>query len=274
MTRQDVRIFVIDDEQGFCRLISDVLTGEGYAALPFTDARQALDAFRADPADLIVTDIKMPGMDGIRFMEALRELDPEVPVIVVTGFATTDIAIDALRLGAMNFLRKPFRTSELVAVVTKAVRVKKILRRKRDALERIEPRQSLEIAAELQLIEPTIHCLLESVRAIRRIPPRVELDIAAALSEALANAVLHGSRSDPAKKVRIAAEVGAHEALFRIRDEGPGFDHARSGEPPAAEPVAEPAGDSGRGLMLMRHYMDEVRHIGAGNVVELVKKLD
>lgn len=270
MARQDVCIHVVDDELGFCRLISDVLTGEGYVARSFTSAVEALAAFRVEPADLVVTDVKMPDMDGIRFLEGLRESDPEVPVIVVTGFATTDIAVDALRLGAFNFLRKPFRTQELVAVVNKAVRVKKILRRKREALARIEPRQSLEIPAELPLIEPTIHCLLESVRALRRLPPREELDVAAALSECLANAILHGSGNDPAKRVRISAEIGARDLVFRIRDEGPGFDHAAH----ADAGTRDLPGQSGRGLLLMRHYMDEVRHVGAGNVVELVKRID
>jgi serine/threonine-protein kinase RsbW len=90
-----------------------------------------------------------------------------------------------------------------------------------------------------------------------------------AVEEALVNAIKHGNRSDPCKKVRIDYEVGAEEVRIRIEDEGPGFDPGSVPDPTQPEYLERPCG---RGLMLMRHYMSRVHFSGRGNCVEMLKR--
>ncbi len=268
--RKEIQILIVDDEPGMTRLLSDILTDAGYTARPHNNPVEAVEAFRVAPADLVLTDIKMPGMDGIEFFRRIRERDPRVPVIVITGYATAEIAIDALKLGAMNFVRKPFDVEEIVTVVGKAVRAAKLVWRKRGSLERLAPRTALEIDSDLELIPPSVECLLETAAASRTLTRAEEIDCAAALSEGIANAMRHGNKLDPAKKVRIWVEVEGDTVLFRIRDEGDGFDLSSVPDPTTPEALLRPCG---RGIFLMRHYMDEVRYLADGSVLELVKRL-
>jgi putative two-component system response regulator len=115
------RVLCVDDEPDILRLTTRLLERMGLISWTAPDPVAALAMFDADRFDLIITDIRMPGMDGHAFLAAIRERDPQVPVIVATGHASLDNAIRALRDGASGMLIKPFTADEFTAEVTSAL---------------------------------------------------------------------------------------------------------------------------------------------------------
>jgi len=115
------RVLCVDDEPDILRLTTRLLERMGLVSWTAPNPAAALALFDAEPFDLIITDIRMPGMDGHAFLAAIRERDQQVPVIVATGHASLDNAIRALRDGASGMLIKPFTADEFAAEVTSAL---------------------------------------------------------------------------------------------------------------------------------------------------------
>lgn len=107
------KILIIDDEDSIRQLCSAVLTSEDYSVKSASNGVEALKIVGSEPFDLILTDIKMPGMNGLQFIISVREVDAEIPIVVVTGHGTVEIAIESLKLGVQGFLMKPFTIKEL-----------------------------------------------------------------------------------------------------------------------------------------------------------------
>ena len=110
------RIMLIDNEEGLCRMMEAVLKDQGYLVKSFTRPVQAIAEFSAGDYDLIISDIKMPEMDGLEVLQHVRNRDPEVPIIMITAYATVEMSIQALRRGAYDMLTKPFEPDELIGI--------------------------------------------------------------------------------------------------------------------------------------------------------------
>jgi len=126
------RIMLIDDEEGLCRMMEAVLIDSGYAVQAFTRSFEAVEAFRPEQWDLVVSDIKMPGMDGLEVLERIKEKSPAVPVIMITAYATVEMSIQALRKGAYDMLTKPFEPEELLYRVKNALKQTQLLEENRE----------------------------------------------------------------------------------------------------------------------------------------------
>ena len=117
----NARIMLVDNEEGLCRMMEAVLTDCDYAVKSYTRPVQAVADFKAGDYDLIITDIKMPEMDGLEVLQHIRNRDPEIPVIIITAYATVEMSIQALRTGAYDMLTKPFEPDELIYRVKNAL---------------------------------------------------------------------------------------------------------------------------------------------------------
>ncbi len=115
------RVLIVDDEPSMRELLAIVLGREGYEVLAADCGGEALRLIRQQPIDLLISDIRMPDMSGVDVLRAAKDADPEVPGIVMTAFASTDTAVEALRLGASDYLTKPFDVDELKIVVRNAL---------------------------------------------------------------------------------------------------------------------------------------------------------
>jgi DNA-binding NtrC family response regulator len=123
------RILIVDDEKDMLALLRRMITEErDYEVVTEHDPLKALERFQADPAELVLTDLKMPGMDGIRLLEAVKKLSPKTAVIVLTAFATIENAVEATRKGAFDYITKPFRQERLLLTVDKAVQWQQMVR--------------------------------------------------------------------------------------------------------------------------------------------------
>ncbi len=126
------RILLIDDEEGLCRMMEAVLLDQGYQVKGYTRSYQAVEEFVAGDWDLVICDIKMPVMDGIEVLETLKNKAPELPVIMITAYATVDMSIQALRKGAYDMLTKPFEPEELIYRVKNALKHTRLLEENRE----------------------------------------------------------------------------------------------------------------------------------------------
>lgn len=111
------RILIIDDEKIVCDRLSMELERSGFEVEAYTESGQALQRISAQPFDLVITDIKMRGPNGIEVMNFVKENHPSTRVIVITGFATVETAREALKGGAVDFIPKPFKMSQLRELV-------------------------------------------------------------------------------------------------------------------------------------------------------------
>jgi DNA-binding NtrC family response regulator len=121
MTGRRGRLMVIDDEEDLREMLEFLLSREGFEVVTVDSGMAALALARERTFDLAITDLKMPGMNGIETLTALKALDPSVQVIIATGYATEQAAAECIRRGAYAYLRKPFELAELRAVVDRAL---------------------------------------------------------------------------------------------------------------------------------------------------------
>ncbi len=108
MSEQAHKILVVDDEQNMRVALFEALSRNGHEVAVAENGRMALEMIARQPPELVITDIKMPGMDGLELLRQIKALRPELPVVIMTGFATVDTAVEAMKQGAFDYLLKPF----------------------------------------------------------------------------------------------------------------------------------------------------------------------
>lgn len=115
------RVLVVDDEETIRELLSKTLALAEYEVDVAADGRTAVDRMRLIPYDLLITDLRMPGIDGLTVVREARRLKADLPVIIVTGYSTEASAIEAINLGVQGYLTKPFRVPRVLAAAAKAL---------------------------------------------------------------------------------------------------------------------------------------------------------
>ena len=145
------RILVIDDEEGIRAGCRRVLEPEGYIVETAASGREGLEKFRQHPADLVLIDVVMPDMRGVDLLGPLREIDPDTVCIIITGYATVELAVQAIKAGAYDFLSKPFTADVLLMTVRKGLEhrrltleAKRLAALEREAAELARAKEELE----------------------------------------------------------------------------------------------------------------------------------
>src|SRR6476646_6400605 len=140
-SRTTGRILIVDDELVVRDSLGKWFTSEGYTARPVGGAREALEVIQQTEFDIALIDIKMPGMDGMELQARLREADPDLTVIIMTGYASVDTAVQALKRGAYDYIPKPVDPDERSHLVANALDHKRVRR------EVVRLREDLQDAA-------------------------------------------------------------------------------------------------------------------------------
>src|SRR5258705_7202427 len=120
------KILVVDDEQSMAQFMAIVLRKEGYQVSTVQNGRDALDKVKAEAFDVVITDIRMPGMDGIQLLQGIKKHDPGLPVVIMTAYASQQSAIDAVNQGAFQYLIKNAKNDEIKLVVRNALEMRKV----------------------------------------------------------------------------------------------------------------------------------------------------
>ena len=115
------KVLVVDDEEWMRDACEQILRPEGLEVMTAADGQTGLEMARRHAPDLVLADLKMPGMDGIAYLQSVKAFDPEVAAIVITGYATLETAVEAMKAGAYDFLAKPFKPADLRAVVRRGL---------------------------------------------------------------------------------------------------------------------------------------------------------
>jgi len=164
------RVLIVDDDDAVRDVISVILREEGYDCVVATGAQMALDLVAAQDTPLVISDMKMPGSDGLWLLEHLRESHPDTAVIMLTGYGDTEAAVDCLRRGAVDYLLKPPKVTDLIRAIERALAKRRIeLARKRyqRKLERKVRDRTAELRTALKDIASTYqNTLLALVAAL------------------------------------------------------------------------------------------------------------
>ena len=287
-------VLVVDDDPVSRNLAARLL--EKLADMHVSHAADGADALASvsdHVPDLVLTDMKMPNVDGLTLVRRLRKEHPHLPVILMTSFGSDEIAAQALHSGAASFVNKAHLARDLRQIVLEVLDVAGAERRHREALVTLRRAES-EFCLENDpaLLTPLIGHLLQNLSRLNLVDESRRLSIGIALQEALTNAMFHGNlevssdlrrngcrefyelaeqRRNEApyrqRRVFVKVEETWEQATYTIRDEGRGFD-PRAVPNPVEERHLER--ESGRGLFLIRMFMDEVRHNPQGNEITLV----
>ena len=121
------KILVVDDERIICAGCEKILGEAGYQVKTTLSARKALEMLKEESFDIVITDIKMPELSGIELLEIVRKEYPEITVIVITGYSTVETAVEAMKLGAFDYLPKPFTSDQVILVIKKAIERKNLI---------------------------------------------------------------------------------------------------------------------------------------------------
>ncbi|MBI5491336.1 MAG: response regulator [Deltaproteobacteria bacterium] len=113
-------VMVIDDDDSVREVVTEILSRKGWQVDAFNNAEAGIAALGKRPYDVVLADINMPGLSGMSFLTLAKEAAPEVPVVMVTGYPSIDLAVEAMKVGAVDFLAKPFKAEELEIIVRKA----------------------------------------------------------------------------------------------------------------------------------------------------------
>lgn len=160
-------ILVVDDERDMLLLIERIISEEtGHKVVTVADPAEALELVKSGAFDMVITDLKMPGMDGIRLLEEIRAIDPAISVVVMTAFGTIETAVEATRKGACDFITKPFRRERILVTIENVMSFQSVSRENRvlrEALGRQKGFASLlgsspvmrEIFARIRQVAPT-----------------------------------------------------------------------------------------------------------------------
>jgi diguanylate cyclase (GGDEF)-like protein/PAS domain S-box-containing protein len=291
-----VRVLVVDDNP-IDRLRAGRLVEQDTqcCAIHASDGAEALERLGDSDIAMVLTDLQMAGMDGLELVRTIRKEHSQIPVILMTAHGSEDVAMEALRLGATDYVPKHRLSQELHAILARALRTTIAGRRRRRCLQSLVERQSqFELGNDVDLLPPLLEFLQDEMIQLGRWDSAELMRTTIAVDEALRNALYHGnlevssdlrqesdrlyhelarqrSTEDPYqdRRVRLMVAHGEDHSRFEIHDEGPGFDTSRVDRPIEPEDLLRP---SGRGLLLMRSFMDSVVFNQAGNAVTLIKR--
>src|SRR3954466_5362748 len=158
-------ILVVDDEEPIRQMLTEVLSGHGYVVRAASDGEEALKELAVHDYDAVVTDVRMPRMDGLSLVRAIQQTAPDAPVIVMSAYGSHDLALEAMKAGAYDYLGKPFRPDEVLLILRKAEERER-LRAENSLLRRQIDAQQTEVVAE----SPAMKEVMRVVQKVARTP--------------------------------------------------------------------------------------------------------
>jgi DNA-binding NtrC family response regulator len=133
------KLLIVDDEPDMLKLLGMIIRDKTpYETITTNNPTEALDLVKKGGYDLVITDLKMPGLDGVEMLEAVKKLDADIPVIIMTAYGTVETAEEALSKGAFDFITKPFRKEQILFTIEKALKWLRLQRENQKLKEQIK----------------------------------------------------------------------------------------------------------------------------------------
>jgi Response regulator containing CheY-like receiver, AAA-type ATPase, and DNA-binding domains len=273
-------VLLADDDNSGRTIFRRVLEYEGFQVIEASDGLSALEVLKTETVDLLLTDIVMPGLDGLELIERAHQLQPQLRAIIMTGHKTNQTVISAFRNKACDFLSKPFHVDELLEAIHSAM--------SRDPGCQIEV-----ISDKPDWIELRVPCDLNAVEPIQKflselqgnLPKETREAIGSVFRELLNNAIEHGGKLDISKRVEVKYIQLKRAIMFSIKDPGEGFDLKKIEHAAFANPEDQPfrhmqvrqekgLRPGGFGIMLAAQVIDELIYNEKHNELIFVKYID
>lgn len=159
---QEINILVVDDEQLMREGCRRILSKRGWGVALAKDGQEGLGCLKENHFDIMLLDLKMPGLKGTEVLEEARQIDPDLLVIIITGYATVESAVEAMKIGAYDFVSKPFSPDQLIIVLNRALE-KKRLEWEAELLRREREKSLQDIATEKSKIRTIVNCMADGV---------------------------------------------------------------------------------------------------------------
>jgi len=290
-------VIIAEDDVSTREVLAEIVEQEGLKQRNFENGELALEALKSNPDDviLVISDIKMPEMDGIQFLRQARESFPETPFVITSGYGTKDNIITALKLGALDYLEKPFRVKDVQEIIQKIKQAISETQQEAKLYHYLEDKKiCFKISNDIKLVHSLVNELIREIKKIGGKSLQPELTgIRMALHEAVVNAIEHGNlelsstlKEKPDymeiiekrmtespyadRQVLVSTTVTTTSFSCEITDEGPGFDWQSLPDPRDPENLFKP---HGRGIILMANYFDRVTFNQQGNSITMEKDL-
>jgi DNA-binding NtrC family response regulator len=256
------RVALVDDERRMLDVLAMVLKRDGHEVSAFSEGGAFLAAHEDQPFDLLITDLKMPGIDGLALMRRARALTPALPVMLMTAYATVQTAVGALKEGAFDYIQKPFDNGEMRAVARRALEMTRLDRENRYLRAQLRSRHDPE---QMVAVSPAMRAVLELVRRVARTDATVLITGESGTGKELVARALHylsdrvGGPFEAVNVAALAEGVVESELFGHQRGAFTGADADRAG-------LFERAGG---GTLLL----DEIGELSAGIQAKLLRVL-
>ena len=295
------KILIVDDDKYIALLLYNFLEEEGFLCDTAEDGLEALEKIsKGNDYDMVLLDFVMPRMNGLEFLAAVKDINSKLPVLMISGYRTRENTLEALRLGAIGFIKKPFSLKDVLTNLKLVFQTAKSKRELGPIIPNLK-KGNMEFVFKTGEIEPDKISLYLSTHLgeMGLIEGRRISTVALALNEVLINAIEHGNLELPVnyfvetigseekeavtdlknerlkdpeyanKDIIIKYQFHNDEIVLTIIDEGSGFDTASVVEFLMNNDSSGAEG-CGRGLMLLKYAVDEIRFNEKGNEVTLV----
>ena len=286
------RILIVDDNTDLLDYLREFFVIYNYEVIVGENGAEGLELFNQYRPELVITDMRLPDITGNLVVEGIRRMDPQVPVIIITGFSDQTLIVDAMKNGAVDLLRKPFRSKDLKYLINKV----ETLFRKKQVSRHAEflrwEQRSFQLVNDVHEVAPVVGLIFANLDFLAEDPSFLKVG----LQEILLNAIEHGNLELTYEAKQAILEQGgdynaflrdrAQEERFRkrvvdivvlatpeyarieIRDQGPGFDPNGIPDPEDPENFLR---ESGKGILLAMNAWDRLQYNATGNQVTMIK---
>ena len=292
----DFKILVVEDHPIYRKLILEIIEAKKFTFLEAIDGENGLEMFRKHTPDLVICDILMPKMNGLELLKAIKKIKPNTYVIIATAHDYEDWVIEALNLGASNYLKKPVSYKELTRVLDKYYKIEKNKSISKNVMSVVKEKQLiLKLKSNIQFIPLFVDYLIKETGDKIKESERFGFELG--LNELLINSIEHGnleiSSDEKAKALENNKLLDLYDSKFKkpelakrtitvklnitkeiieleITDEGRGFDWRKVSDPLKTENREK---FNGKGIFLSKYYFDVLEYKGKGNIVRVIKYL-
>ncbi|MDH5637238.1 MAG: response regulator [Nitrospinota bacterium] len=250
------KVLVVDDEFNILDLIRRALIAAGYDTITAGSALDGLLALQDNPGSLLITDVKMPGMDGLDLMRQVREISPDLPIAVISGYGTEEMAAVALEHGAFYFINKPFNVESIQEVARKGMRLPSPNVAPSPKLtSKVRQRIEISVAPDIEMIKSACALVSHTSRLMGHSSAVFAVKIPFVLDELLVNEMKWRKGLSPQVETKVVVVLDGNSVLMEIQSPEPVFTEARL---PKGFFEMDYSEDSPAGMRMILQFADSI----------------
>ncbi len=263
-------VLIVDDEEEICRLFTRVLQNAGYKSLSASDGMEALVKAQDNNIDLVITDIRMPGISGLDLIRQLHDLEPQLPIIVISGFGGQAAAVESLERGAFFFLQKPFEASTLLNIVKKGMRLPHITNHTYAEVSNTVHNINFSFLPDFNILEGINSQVSAAARYMGYSLPLYSMILPFVINELLEKAIIVGKKESNDKEILLGAEISLDKITITINTSAKTFS---PDEIPESFDDIDISDTKEMGMMMVRRYSDVLEFSDNGkNLTVIINK--